>query len=109
MDGKVTLLDGSKKEIVSCKSKISMISEFSLGNYDVEITESITAEDLQVHSLQEITDNDDLLKEKDHNIKLNSFVSHRKPLSKRHVPVVRDIKALHDPSAGMIFILILSR
>jgi DNA repair and recombination protein RAD54B len=45
--GQTTLLDGEGKEIASGKSKVSAEKEFSLGHYDLEITDIIAKEDLK--------------------------------------------------------------
>jgi DNA repair and recombination protein RAD54B len=95
--GRATLLDGEGKEIASGNSKVSAEKEFSLGHYDLEITETIDKEDLKFGKT---------ITESDHSIKLKPFAF--KSLGKREksVVLIKDTKPRHDPTVGMIILLI---
>jgi hypothetical protein len=94
-DGQATLLDCAGKQVACGKSKVLMMGEFTIGNYDLEVVETITCEDLKFN-----TGNDAL----NEVIKLKPLVFHGKRLPKREQ--VLNTKERHDPNASMIICII---
>ena len=100
-----SLLDSTGKEITVAKSKVSVDDEFCIGNYDLQITESINADECSMENLFKGSQIEPVHVHKS----ILSKGRSSKPLSSHLTRTILDKKVLHDPNAGNMWIILIIR